>query len=811
MFGVSMTSIMIVLLILLAICLSSGLWVLWRQRVIFKMGMRNIPRRPAQTALIIIGLMLSTLIVSAALTTGDTLNNTITGEVYRVIGNTDELVVLSPGNKDSNDTSVGSAYFPQDVAKELRGKVDPSAPIDGMMPMLFDTVPTINTRNNLNEPALTLAGIDPTDVAAFGGLNDENGKTIDINGLPADGVVMSKTAADSLDAQVGDPLTVYINNQPHTLKVAAIADDSLMTGVANLGGSGGFGMPLDRAQQLTGHAGQLSLIAVSNTGGVKDGTAKSDDAVAALNKAIGDQPYRAVAVKKSAVDTAELAGNAFTSIFLVLGLFSIAAGVLLIFLIFVLLAAERKPEMGMARAIGMKRRQLTQMFLAEGIAYDLVSALVGAALGVGVAFLIVEIMGRIIGGGFNITPVATWRSLVIAYSLGVIVTFFTITISSWRVSRLNIVAAIRDLPDVPKQKAGRRWLILGILGVIIGALLMWAGRSSGQAFFFTTGVSLVPLSIAVALRRFGVPARPLYTVASLLVLFYWLAPSGWTEWMSGHLNGGIEMFFVSGIMMVAAATIAIIWNIEILTGLVGFLGRTFSRWLPAVKTAIAYPSASKGRTGMTIAMFSLIIFSLVMMATINANFVQIFTTDKAGAGWDIQASQQPNNPITDFKQALTQHDVDASKIKSVGRVETVDGPDSQVQAPGASKITTYAVNGLSLDWINNADAPLQTRATGYANDQAIWNAVRDNPTYAVIDANATASGGFGGGGNTYHLDGVKAGDKTMQPAKVVVTDPATGKSQTFTIIGILDSKVSMFSGLFINADAFNSVFAKPAR
>ena len=65
----------------------------------------------------------------------------------------------------------------------------------------------------------------------------------------------------------------------------------------------------------------------------------------------------------------------------------------------------------------------------------------------------------------------------------------------------------------------------------------------------------------MALRRFGLPARALYTVASLLVLAYWLVPDSWTNWMSGgNLNGGMEMFFVSGIMMVAAATLAIIWN-----------------------------------------------------------------------------------------------------------------------------------------------------------------------------------------------------------------------------------------------------------
>jgi putative ABC transport system permease protein len=50
----------------------------------------------------------------------------------------------------------------------------------------------------------------------------------------------------------------------------------------------------------------------------------------------------------------------------VFGLFSVMVGVLLIFLIFVMLAAERRPEMGISRAVGTKRRHLIQAFLAEG-------------------------------------------------------------------------------------------------------------------------------------------------------------------------------------------------------------------------------------------------------------------------------------------------------------------------------------------------------------------------------------------------------------------------------------------------------------
>ncbi len=812
MFGIPMSSIMVVLLILFAICLSSGLWVLLRQRVIFKMGMRNVPRRPAQTTLIVIGLMLSTLIMSAALTTGDTLDNTITGAVYDLMGHTDELVVLSANNQNSNNTQVGATFFNQDVATQLRSNIDKNAPIDGMMPMLFDTVPAINNRNNLHEPAFTLTGVDTTDLAAFGGLKDSSGNDIDLNKLPANNVVMSKTAADKLDAKPGDQITVYVNNKPFKLTINAISDDSIITGMTDIGASGGFAMPLSEAQQITNHAGQISLVAISNTGGVKDSTKYSDQAVSAVNNALAGMPYRAVPVKHDAVKAAETAGNAFTSIFLVLGLFSIAAGVLLIFLIFVLLAAERKPEMGMARAVGMKRRQLTQMFLAEGIAYDLAAAAVGAALGVGVAFLIVELMGQIIGDVLNIQPTITWRSLVIAYTLGVIVTFITITISSWRVSRLNIVAAIRDIPEATMAKAGRRWLIFGILGIILGALLTWVGRNSGQAFPFTMGVSLVPLSLAVALRRFGLPARLLYTVSSLLVLFYWLSPGSWFYWLSGgDLNGGMEMFFLSGIMMVAAATLAIIWNAELLTGLVSFLGRSFSRWLPAVKTAVAYPTASKGRTGMTIAMFSLIIFSLVMMATINANFVRIFTTDKAGAGWDIQATQAPNNPINDFKQTLQQNGVDTSKIAAVGQVVSVTPSKSEVRLAGSNEWKTYSIDGVNNDFISNSDAPLQIRANGYATDQDVWNAVRDNPNLAIVDANALPQqGGFGGSSDNFSLTGVKQGDKTMQPTKIEIGDPSSGTTQTVTVIGVLDSKVSMFNGVFVNQQTFNQVFTEPS-
>ena len=77
-FGIPMNTIMIALLVILIPSLVIVAVMAWRNRVMLKMGLRNIPRRPAQTVLIIVGIMISTLIMAAAFGTGDTISYSIT-------------------------------------------------------------------------------------------------------------------------------------------------------------------------------------------------------------------------------------------------------------------------------------------------------------------------------------------------------------------------------------------------------------------------------------------------------------------------------------------------------------------------------------------------------------------------------------------------------------------------------------------------------------------------------------------------------------------------------------------------------------
>src|SRR5690606_8204128 len=101
---------------------------------------------------------------------------------------------------------------------------------------------------------------------------------------------------------------------------------------------------------------------------------------------------------------------------------------------------------------------------------------------------------------------------------------------------------------------------------------------------------------------------------------WWLLPNETFERVFGDDRfgaGGMELFFISGISIVAGSTIIIIQNLQLLLGLIRRGGGRFRGMLASVRLGISYPEANAGRTGMTIAMFALIVFSIVVMGSIN--------------------------------------------------------------------------------------------------------------------------------------------------------------------------------------------------
>ncbi|MCH8920582.1 MAG: FtsX-like permease family protein, partial [Chloroflexi bacterium] len=490
----------------------------------------------------------------------------------------------------------------------------------------------------------------------------------------------------------------------------------------------------------------------------------------------------------------------------------IAAGMLLILMIFVMLAAERKSELGMTRAIGTKRGQLVQIFLSEGMAYNLAAAAVGAALGILISFGMTQIMARIFSEfDLNIQPHITLRTIVISYSLGVVLTFITVTFSSWRVSKLNIVRAIRDIPEPPGGRMGWRSLAAALAAIALGALLFMTGMSNDSAFPFAFGFSLIIFGAAIVLRFFRLPGRPVFTAMGLILLILWALTAGSRlEFLFGPLEGGPEMFFLSGVTMVAASTFVLIYNADLLLAVLSRVGSRFGRILPAMKTAVAYPLANKFRTGMTLSMISLVVFALVMMSTMNLNFDRLFLSDEARGGWDVLVEENANNPLGgDLVAALeAQGSVDTSQFRSVGRL-SLPGRFTfpEIRQNPEDDFDDYFVSGVSPGFVDGADIALEARATGFDSDQAVWQQIRDGEDVALIDAFAI-EGGFSFD-TTFTLDGIPEGADVFDPVTIEVRDPVSGNTRQVSIIGVISfASSSAFLGVYIPERTFADVFGE---
>src|SRR5256885_13680879 len=91
-FGVPIGSLAVGLVLVVGVCIAIVAALALHNRVFLKIGVRNLTRRRAGPATIVLGLMLGTAIIASALGTGDTVGTTIRSSVLTSLGRIDELV-----------------------------------------------------------------------------------------------------------------------------------------------------------------------------------------------------------------------------------------------------------------------------------------------------------------------------------------------------------------------------------------------------------------------------------------------------------------------------------------------------------------------------------------------------------------------------------------------------------------------------------------------------------------------------------------------------------------------------------------------
>lgn len=471
--------------------------------------------------------------------------------------------------------------------------------------------------------------------------------------------------------------------------------------------------------------------------------------------------------KQFAVQAADIAGIAFGSIFSSFGILSIFAGVLLIFLIFVMMAAERRSELGIARAVGMQRGHLVQMFVTEGLVYDLAAALVGLGLGLLVSYGMIGFLSGLFANlsqqvssqalpfrfRWNVAP----ASLVIAYCLGVILTFAVVTVASWNVSRLNIVAAIRNLPNGANgnrrgrvQRALRGLAVLLLLGG--GGYVIWLGRTYGQTVTLIGGTLLL-LGLAWGsgwwirsrrLLRLGQRQRLVYTLIGGGLLLLWAVP--WTTFVGAEnvfFNQNplftLLSFALSGPLIIIGSILLVMFNADSIAGgftrLIGGIGPL----TPVLKTAIAYPLNNRFRTGTAMLLFAMVVTTVtVMSVVIRATEVVAEPDPQRTAGFEIVLTPgllSAFDPVTDIRaEATARADFPRAQVATLGSISRLSVDVRQIQ-PAPRGWTDISLTGIDGGYAAQAQQhySFQMRAPGFDSDEEIWQALAERDNVAVIE------------------------------------------------------------------------------
>jgi putative ABC transport system permease protein len=569
------------------------------------------------------------------------------------------------------------------------------------------------------------------------------------------------------------------------------------------------------------------------------------------------------------------------------------------------------------------------MFAYEGIVYSIGAALLGTILGLVASVALVGIMSGLVAedDNFSFSYNVTLQSIVVAFSLGLVLTALTVAVSAYRVSKLNIVVAIRGLGQEFVQdellgfwrrmlsvlraviaplfwvyqfglriKRGDQlvlrsigvfavlllvlWVFIGqawVIGVLerlamlialvwlinlawgfyrlvapwrvsgwpllpVGAVVALLGFDSdhgiqnfgiGNSALFSIGTTLIIIGFGLVLRRLldrrgyreEFQKRVSMSAIGLGMLIFWGLPFDALDGLTGTLNGGPEMFLLSGVSLVAAAVWVVMYNADVIVWLVSKMIGRFGSLRPVVKMAIAYPMSARFRTGLTLAMFSLVIFTMMIFAILTnlGNAIED-EPELVSGGFDIRTQIDAELPIAD---------VEAVIAASGGKLSTSDFTVITAQASlpvesrqdGAEELAFKGARVRASDdaWLLNNVFELTHWDPTYGSTSAeIWAAVAADPTLAVVNGAMIETGGFGGDGDpgsgpTLGIKGIKA----TEPGEITGVDitirppvgQSVGDSVNRKVIGVLHQFADSFefgsSDIYMNPDILDEISSKP--
>jgi putative ABC transport system permease protein len=508
-----------------------------------RLAWRTLASRPLRSLLTIAGIALGVAVLCASLTLGAALDAAVQRTVNDMVGRADLRVsgFLEGGLSESAVTTIIGS---EDVAD--------ATPI-----VEHRTFPT-STPGGGTSAAITVLGIDPTSYLRLHDLS-VSGTMLDRTDEPV--ALVSQELADEDGYGLGSRLSLLGANGRAELRVVGV-----LPGFGPVAGTGRSAIiPIDVARAAFGIAGASHVDLQIAPGTI--------DAVKGQLAARMTEPYLLAA-------PADIAANLRASSASFQGTAALVAAIVLFVGAFLIVntlsmtVGERAREVGLLRAAGATRTQLSRFVFSGALALGVI----GAGLGILTGWLMAVLMAGAVSDATGLS--AAVRAVdpagaVTAALVGIGITVLAAIEPALAAAHISPVEALRARLDLPQVRRGRLAWIGGIFVVVAAlAMLVWppvaAASSTGRALavygVLLVATLLTPFVVRPLARLLGYPVSLILRLEASLARGSLARDRSRTTLTLGSLVIGLAMIVALGWSAQAARAAAFAWLEDVVPG-----------------------------------------------------------------------------------------------------------------------------------------------------------------------------------------------------------------------------------------------------
>ncbi len=237
-------------------------------------------------------------------------------------------------------------------------------------------------------------------------------------------MALGADTAEDLGRTVGDTITVELaQGGSQRYEVSAVVPDDMMFG--------GVVLPVEAVAGFTVAQPMMALIKLNDD-------ADADAALAKVEALLADSPEVSVVNRAGYVEQQLGVFDTLLMMIQILLALAIVIAVLGIVNTLILSVLERTRELGLLRAIGLRRAQMMRMVTVEAVVISVFGALLGIVVGAAIGAVVVRALHD-----EGITDlVLPWQQMGLFVGLAALVGVVAAIIPAIRAARINVLAAI---------------------------------------------------------------------------------------------------------------------------------------------------------------------------------------------------------------------------------------------------------------------------------------------------------------------------------------------------------------------------------